>query len=133
MLYVPMYMYVYTKVSDTIALFMSGCACPGDILTYECTAVGAGFTIWTGSAFNCSNRDYMILLFHNYFSLAKGDYGLCNNGDIVGQSLSVEGNNYTSQLNVTVTSNTAGKTIECSYDDGLIATLIFTLQIPTTG
>ena len=45
----------------------------------------------------------------------------------MGQSLSAEGNNFTSQLNVTVTSNTAGKTIEYLYDDGLIATLIFTL------
>ena len=113
---------------------MSGCACPGDTLTYECTVVGAGATIWTGSAFNCSASNYTILLIHNFFSLAKGDYGSCNNGDIVGQSLSVEGNNYTSQLNVTVISDTAGRTIECLHDayDGLTATLIFTLVIPTT-
>ena len=125
-----MYMYVYIKISDTAALFMSGCACPGDTLTYECTAVGAGSTIWTGSAFNCSNSNYMILLLHSHFSSTKGDYGSCTNGAIVGRSLSAEGNYFTSQLNVTVTSDTAGKTID---DDGLIATLIFTLQIPTTG
>lgn len=41
----------------------------------------------------------------------------CNNGDIVGQSLGVQGNNYTSQLNVTITPDTAGKTIICAYDD----------------
>ena len=68
MLYVRMYMYVYTNISDTAALFVSGCACPGDTLTYECTVVGAGSTIWTGSAFNCSNSNYMILLLHNRFS-----------------------------------------------------------------
>ena len=130
-----MYMYVYIKVSDTAALFVSGCACPGDTITYECTAVGAGATVWTGSAFNCSNSDHNILLLHIFFSLAKGDYGSCNNGDIVGQSLSVEGNNYTSQLNVTVTSDTAGRTIECLHDayDGLTATLIFISVIPIIG
>ena len=70
-----------------------------------------------------------------FFSLAKGDYGSCNNGDIVGQSLSVEGNNYTSQLNVTVISDTAGRTIECLHNayDGLTATLIFISVIPTIG
>ena len=41
----------------------------------------------------------------------------CNNGDIVGQSLGVQGDNYISQLNVTITPDTAGKTIICAYDD----------------
>ena len=124
---------MYIEVSDTTALFVSGCACPGDTLTYERTVVGAGFTIWTGSAFNCSNSNHEISLLHTRFSSTKGDYGSCNNGAIVGQSLSAEGNNYTSQLNVTITPDTAGKTIECLYDDGLIATLVFTSQIPITG
>ena len=51
----------------------------------------------------------------------------------MGRSLGVEGNNYTSQLNVTVTTDVAGKTVECFYDDGHIATLLFILMIPTTG
>ena len=34
----------------------------------------------------------------------------------MGQSLDVQGNNYTSQLNVTITPNTAGKIITCAYD-----------------
>ena len=42
--------------------------------------------------------------------------GTCNNGQIVGESLSVQGNNYNSQLNVTVTPDMAGKTIICVYD-----------------
>jgi hypothetical protein len=76
----------------------------------------------------------VILLLHNRFSSAKGDYSSCNNGAIVGQSLSAEGNNYTSQLNVTVTPDTAGGTVECLYEDfGLITTLVFTSVIPITG
>ena len=46
-----------------------------------------------------------------------GSTGTCNNGTTVGQSLSVQGNNYTSQLNVTITLETAGKTISRVYDD----------------
>ena len=34
----------------------------------------------------------------------------------MGRSLGVQGNNYTSQLNVTITSETAGKIIMCVYD-----------------
>jgi hypothetical protein len=34
----------------------------------------------------------------------------------VGQSLGVQDNNYISQLNVTITPETAGKTITCAYD-----------------
>ena len=41
----------------------------------------------------------------------------CNNGTIIGQSLGIQGNNYTSQLNVTITPETAGNTITCAYDD----------------
>ena len=124
---------MYIKVSDTTALSVSGCACPGDTLTYECTVVGAGFTIWTGSAFNCSNSNHEISLLHNRFSSTKGDYGSCSNRAIVGRSLSAEGSSYTSQLNVTITPDTAGKTIECLHDDGLVATLVFASQIPITG
>ena len=41
---------------------------------------------------------------------------MCNNGAIVGQILSVQDNNYTSELNVTITPETAGRTIMCVYD-----------------
>lgn len=52
---------------------------------------------------------------------------------IVGKSLSVDGNNYTSQLSVTITSDTAGKTAMCLSDNGTIEILISTFVIPTTG
>ena len=107
---------------------MSGCVCPGDTLIYECTVMGRGSTVWTGTAFNCSSSNNEILLLHTHFSSIEGDYGLCNNGAIVGQSLGVEGNNYTSQLNVTVTPDIAGKIVECFYDDGCTATLLFILM-----
>ena len=93
------------------------CACPGDNLIYRCTVYGDvnGATIWNGTAFNGCALDEILLL-HRHFTPTEGPTGICNNRDIVGQSLGIQGNNYTSQLNVTITPSTAGKTITCAYD-----------------
>ena len=106
-----------------------GCVCPGDTLTYECTVTGGILTIWTGTAFECPSINNEILLLHDTYGSVSGS---CNNGDIVARSLSAEGNNYTSQLNVTITPETAGKTIEC-FGSGFSVTLnnIFSSVIPT--
>ena len=50
----------------------------------------------------------------------------------MGQSLGVQGKNFTSQLNVTITPETAGKTIMCVYDDliGQDITIKFSTTIP---
>ena len=108
---------------------MIGCVCPGDTLTYECTATGGygGVTVWTGTAFECSYYNEIVLL-HSRFTSA---YGSCNNGDIVARSLSVEGNNYTSQLNITITPDIAGKTVVCLSDNGTYSKLLFSRVIPT--
>ena len=91
-----------------------------------------GATLWNGTAFNCA-----IILLHHYYLSTDGAIGSCNNGTIVGRSLSVEGNNYTSQLNVTVTSDTAGETIMCFHyngnDNGYNFTLQFSIATPITG
>ena len=83
-----------------------------------------GTTIWSGSA----SKYCEISLIHIRFG--TGAYGTCNNGAIVARSLSVEGNNYTSYLNVTVTPDTAGKTIECASDNGTYIKSLFTSTIP---
>ena len=117
----------------SFAVLANRCVCLGDTLTYECTTMGVGSTVWTGSAFNnlwCTE----ILLLHNRI-LNGGTNGTCNNGAtyIVARSLSVEGNNYTSQLSVTATPETAGKTIMCYSDNGSDVTLISHFVIPTIG
>ena len=96
---------------------MNECVCAGDKLTYRCTVQGSitGATIWNGTAFSGCPQDE-ILLQHHQFIQPGGSTSTCNNGAIVGQGFSVQGNNYTSQLNVTVTPETAGKTITCTYD-----------------
>ena len=79
------------KKKNIDAVPTSGCVCPGDTLSYECTVTGmrGGTTIWTGSAINCDNNE--IALFHYRFD--TGIYWTCNNGAIMGRSLSVDGNN----------------------------------------
>ena len=98
-------------------VFTSQCTSSGYTLIYECTIVGGsgGATVWTGSALNCRSNE--IILFHRRFTDSGGEtIGSCNNGAIKGRSLSVEGNLYTSQLNVNITPDIAGKTIICVND-----------------
>jgi hypothetical protein len=103
---------------------MNGCVCPGDTLTYECTVERGVATVWTGSAIDHNN----IVLLHSH---DRGVYRYCNNGTIVARG-HIEGNySYTSQLNVTITPDTAGKTIECARDNGFNITRFFTSTIPT--
>jgi hypothetical protein len=112
---------------------VNDCVCPGDKLTYRCTVQGSavGATIWNGTAFSgCQQNE--IFLQHWQYTPTGGPASICNNGAIVGQSLGVQGNNYTSQLNVTITPETAGKTIMCVYDDliGNQPTIKFSTIIP---
>ena len=76
----------------------------------------------------------MTILQHDDFSNGRA-YGSCSKGSIVARGVSVEGDNYTSQLHVTVTPDTVGTTIECIYNDtdGSYANDTLSLMIPTTG
>jgi hypothetical protein len=85
-----------------------------------------GYIIWTGSVFNCPSM-YNEIWFYNHFITT---YRTCNNGVIVARGLGVEGNSYTSQLNVTITPDIAGKTINCFHDNGTRAIFIFSSIIP---
>ena len=49
---------------------------------------------------------------------------MCNNGDIIAQSVKVEGENYTSQLAIAFSQDLIGKTVQCSKDDGLTTHII---------
>ena len=89
-------------------------------------------TIWTGSAFDCpaSNNEIYVLPSRNRFL----SIGVCSNGAIVANVISVEENIYTSQVNVTVTSEIVGKTIECYHYDGLLISILNNFSvIDTTG
>ena len=103
------------------------CICPSDTVTYECTVVGdyGGFTIWVGDFIRCSSGKRVIELIHRQSTndVQGGRIAsvrTCNDGNIVGRLLRVENGSFTSQLNVTLTSDIVGKGIECAYDNGTI-------------
>ena len=93
------------------------CACPGDLLTFNCTVVGGTATIFRGTAFDCPNAGNQTILSHSQFNdLPSAMVLLCNNGLIMGQPLSVTGNCYISELNVTVSNEVHNKTVQCIYN-----------------
>ena len=102
------------------------CVCPGDIVTYECTVVGdiGGITLWMGDFFRCPNGKQVIELVHSDFTNVRGGEAystqMCNDGNVVGMIVRAESGSYTSQLNITLMSDIAGKSTECSYDNGTV-------------
>ena len=110
------------------------CVCPGDILTYECTVLGGsgGLTVWKGDFFHCSNGIQQIELVH--VQLMEGDFSsrTCNDGSIVAKIVRVENDSFISQLNVTLTHNITGRSIECISDNGTTTESVGSLNL-TSG
>ena len=117
-------------------MVLSDCVCPGHELKLECTVVGAGFTTWNGSAFDCTTSGNVILLHHSRFASGT-DYGRCNNGRIIGRSINTtsdsDGIKYISQLIIQLDGTLEGSTVECVYDDGLHTIVIGTHVISYTN
>ena len=83
-------------------------------MTYECTVIGGFITIWQGSAINkyCTDTNGQILLLHSRFESEINNLIICGNGTIVGQSVRVENNSYTSRLTITtINSDIMGDTV----------------------
>ena len=81
------------------------CACSNTVLTFECTTDGFGTTLWNGTAFNCENGDNQIQLLNSAFTSGNpGSSGTCSD-NIVARGIKVDGRCHTSQLNVTITSD----------------------------
>ena len=73
--------------------------------------MGGTATRWRGTAFDCPLG---ITLRHSQFA-ANQESGICNNGDIVGRSIGVVNDCYTSQLNMTVRESFNNKTVQCAF------------------
>ena len=114
----------------------SRCTCPGNTLTFECTVSGMmwGATVWRGSALDSNYcRIQEIVLLHDDYSTEDGIHESCGDS-IEAQTLRVENGSYTSQFNITVTSDLIGKSIECAYDDnGGNTTSVGFLNITLSG
>lgn len=98
-------------------MLINTCVChrTGYNLTFQCTTIGPGNTIWTGSAFDCANNNQEISLQHSLFSSHGGVSQKC--GNFTGYSLSVENNRYTSQVSVPFSLDLIRQSIECIHDN----------------
>lgn len=127
----------YVKIGLSLSTFMlkEGCICPEPStvvnLTYECTTVGPGSTLWKGSAFNCAENGDEVALRHSLFSQPGGTTVQCNNGNIMGQSLRVENNLYTSRLHVVFNTSLLGRSIQCVHFNLLSEEIIGSATIAT--
>ena len=109
------------------------CACPAEVLTYSCNIAGRGTTLWTGSAFDCPDTLNEIRLRHSTFS-SEGTSGTCNNEAMRARSTGLtNGNCYSSELSVTVSTGFNGRTIECIYNSGTAETTIGTSILTVSG
>ena len=108
------------------------CACPGEILTYNCTVEGGRATIWGGSAIDCAGND--ITFRHDNVNFIDRTIKLeeCN-GAIVGQSVDIDGTYYISQLNITVSNRLNDKTVTCISDSMTYKKVIGKSRIKVPG
>ena len=104
------------------------CRCTGQTLMFECNVIGVGSTVWKGSAFDCPLRG--IVLRHSQFIDSKG---VCSNGAILARGISVDGNCYTSRLNVTLSSSLNGETITCAHHNSTGTTIIGNFLVNVTS
>ena len=104
-------------------MFENSCVCSGgdsSLFTYifECTTIGSGVTVWDGSAIQCEHGT--IHLSHTLYNETEKPLRTCNDGDVIAQAIGVDGNSYTSQLNVSVAANSlsmfSNKIVKCSQD-----------------
>ena len=102
-----------------------------DTLTFTCRVTGGVSTVWEGTAFMCASTDDEIIFIHSRF--INEPSRTCNNGSIVGEIVEVNGNNYTSQLNISFDPSLIGKTVTCVKDNGrntsIVANYIITTDI----
>ena len=116
-------------------MVLSDCVCPGHELRLQCTVVGPGFTLWKGSAFNCSSNQ--IILSHTQFENGDPTRG-CNNGRIIARGINKtsdsDGDKFISQLTIQlgVNDNLDGRTVECVHDNLTHSTTINTYTIHYT-
>ena len=102
---------------------LNDCVCPGHELKLQCTVVELGFTIWKGSAFNCSSTSNEILLKPSQFESGDATGG-CNNGTIIARGINKTSGSdgdiiFISQLTIQLGVNDSldGTTVECTHDN----------------
>ena len=114
-MYIKLYV-INTAVGQLDVL--SDCVCPGHELRLECTVVGAGFTIWRGSAFSDCIRNRIVLR-HTQFEIGTSEVPC---GGIIARSINTtsdsDGIKFISQLIIQLDVNDTleGRTVECVHN-----------------
>ena len=103
-------------------------------MSYECAVVGNGITVWHGSAFDCSGNEISLIhiLYNSIESHVICAYGECNNGAIVAKGIRIENGTYISQLNVSISTDMIGRSIEC-FEDTIYSTLLVGSAVISTS
>ena len=111
---------------------LTSCICPGYEATFECVVTGGVVTLWSGTAFDRCSSDRIILRHSQFIQSGYSFNETCgDSGPIVGRTVLVVNDSYTSQLILNVSQSLIGANIECSNHSGSI---VGTKQIlPTTG
>lgn len=127
------------KPTDKNLTIIDECACPHQTWILECSVIALSeerSLTWTGSAFDCKQSNNEILLLPNDDMSRPRT---CNNGSIVAHSFRFESNTdintftYTSQLNVKINSNIAGKNITCLFDENNTSSLVSSITVSQKG
>lgn len=106
--------FIATPRSQGVRL-LNSCSCIGQTVTFECIVTGGTITVWSGSAFMCEGNE--ISLRHGRFTNSEA-IGSCNDEAIVGRGVASNGTQFTSQLDVILSSELLGDTVSCSVEDG---------------
>ena len=85
--------------------------------------------MWRGTVISAGCE---VALLHSNFGDPGAARRVCNNGAVVGYSIGVENNCYTSQLDILVSPELNGRTVECSIDDGVTISPIGTATLSIT-
>ena len=108
---------VFTDCDNSSRLVqLDDCTCIGYTQTFECSAIGAGFTIWNSTFIDCTRNE--IPLHHSQYIVHESQIiRECNHGAVIAKIVGVLGDCYTSQLIVTIGEEVINETIECVHDD----------------
>lgn len=119
--------YCFSVNEEFVPPVNADCACSSERLTFNCTTVGLGSTVWRVAAFDCTQNE--IILRHSEFDQVGGTTGECNGGAISGISIGVEGNCYSSQLDLSVTPELHNKSVTCLLMSSGVTTPVGSVSI----
>lgn len=112
-----------------LAKEFKGLSFDGSVLTYKCSVIGEGSTVWTGGGFDCPNSNNRITLINSAEYITA--FGECNDDSnkIAARGVSVAGDHFTSKLYINYTPDLKGTNVTCIYDNGSVEVIIGTTPI----